>query len=320
MARGPRPVARPAPVMKYGFDLSPDDEKLLRGPLPASACEWVRSSVGSGARILSEHPRAGGTSSAVHAVTVVDARNTRHHLVLRRYVRADWLVDEPDLAEHEARVLSLLEPSRVDAPVLIAVDPTGASAEVPAVLMTRLPGRIRWSPRDVDGFLVRLVDAMRSIHEVAAPDSVPIRDFVPYYAGQSLEPPRGTSCPEAWARAIEVHAGPPPTREHDFIHRDFHPANALRSGEAVSGIVDWCNASLGSPEADIGHCRINLTHALGYDVAERFTAIYLERTGRAEYHPYWDIVAAVGMLSDADPAPGWLPELDEFVSRAVARL
>ena len=299
---------------RYGFDLPPEDTKLLRGPLPGAARQWVRDAIGPGARIVSEHPRAGGTSSAIHGVTVDDAHGVRSHLVLRRYVRQDWLAREPDLAEHEARVLALLEPSRVSAPHLVAVDPSGGHCDVPAVLMTRLPGRIRWTSRDLDGFLTGLVDAMVTIHAVDVPDSVTIRPFTPYDEGQLLEPPPGTSCPEAWACAIEVHAGPPPVREHRFIHRDFHPGNVLWRGDSVTGVVDWCNASLGSPEADVGHCRINLARTFGHDAAEHLTARYLERSGRDGYDPYWDLVDAVGMLDLVETEFVSLPALDDFVS------
>lgn len=310
----------PSSVPVHGSDLSPEDAVLLRGPVPAEARDWVRGAVGNGARIVSTHPRVGGTSSAVHAVTVDDARGTRHDLVLRRYVRADWLAREPDLAQHEARVLALLESSAVAAPRLIAVDATGSECDVPAVLMTRLAGRIRWSARDVEQFLQKLVHAMTTIHAVPVPASVPIRSYARYNEDVRLLPPTGTSASAAWARAIEVHAGPPPEDTPTFIHRDFHPGNVLWVGHATSGIVDWVTASVGSPDADVGHCRLNLARHLGGDVAERLTVISRERTGRAAYDPYWDLVAAVGMLGDADPAPGRLPDLDEFVRRAVARL
>jgi aminoglycoside phosphotransferase (APT) family kinase protein len=307
-------------MAKYGFDLSPEDQALLRGPLPTAARDWVRAELGRGVRIVSSHSRAGGTSSAIHAVNVEDGRGARRQLIIRRYVRTDWLADEPDLAEHEARVLQLLEGTAVDAPELVAVDPTGDRCDAPAVLMTRLPGRIRWATRDLDRFLDGLVDEMLSIHAVDVPESVSIRPFRPYDEGKALEPPPGSSCPDAWWRAIEAHAGPPPTRERIFIHRDFHPGNVLWRGDAVSGVVDWCGASLGSPEADVAHCRINLSHALGYDAAERLTARYLERSGRAEYDPYWDLIDAVGMLDLAGTDFAPLPGVDEFVARAVARL
>lgn len=311
-------------MSRYGFDLPDDDHRLLRGPLPRSARDWVRRAVGPRTRIVSEHPRAGGMSSAIHAVTVDDASGARLPLVLRRYVRADWLAREPDLAEHEARVLELLGPARVDAPRLVAVDTDGSECDVPAVLMTRLPGRVRWTPsRDLDGYLTPLVDALLAIHAVAIPRSATIRPFRPYHQDQALSPPKGTSCPDAWVRAIEVHAGPPLASARVLIHRDFHPGNVLWAGNALSGVVDWCNASAGVPEADVAHCRVNLAYGLGIDAAERFTTRWLERSGTREYDLYWDLVDAVSSFEDEDedgPDPGWLPALDVIVSRAVARL
>jgi aminoglycoside phosphotransferase (APT) family kinase protein len=309
-----------ARAFRYGFDLPPDEHRLLRGALPARAREWVRRQVGTRARIVSEHARSGGTASAVHAVTVDDGAGTRRHLILRRYVRADWLAEEPDLAEHEARVLELLAPSGVAAPELVAVDPTGERCDVPAVLMTRVPGRVRWSPRDVDGFVRRLVDAMLAVHAVAVPAGVAVRPFRPYDRGRTLAPPPGTTVPDAWARAIEVHAGPAPRHGTVLVHRDFHPGNVLWTGSEVSAVIDWSSASAGAPEVDVAHCRVNLAVALGVDVADRFLATYQERTGRDEYDPYWDLQDLVGMISHIELEPEWFPADDELVRRAVARL
>jgi len=288
--------------------------------LPEMTRAWIRDRLGAGTRIVSIHPRSGGTSSAIHAVTVEHRDGTRQSLVLRRYVRADWLAEEPDLAEHEARVLDLLERTEVDAPRLVAVDQHGARCDVPAVLMTRLPGRIRWSPQAIDPRLDALVDAMLTIHAVPVPDDVPIRDFRPYLDGAHLEPPTDTSQRAAWERAIEVHAGPPPSTERAFIHRDFHPGNVLWTGDRVSGVVDWCNASIGVPEVDLAHCRLNLTRDLDDERAERLSACYRARSGRGEMHPYWDLISAVGLLDLVGTDYVWLPALDEFVARAVARL
>jgi aminoglycoside phosphotransferase (APT) family kinase protein len=309
-----------SPANRYGFDLPPDDRALLRSALPARAREWVRRAVGSGARIVSVHARGGGTASAVHAVTVDDTRGARHRLVLRRFVRSDWLAEEPDLAEHEARVLDLLAPSSVDAPRLVAVDPTGEECDVPAVLMTRMPGRVRWSPRDVDDFVARLVDAMLAIHAVTVPDDVEVRRFRPYDLGRRLVPPRATELPDAWARAIEVHAGPAPRHRAVLVHRDFHPGNVLWSDSAVSAVIDWSSASIGAPEVDVAHCRVNLAFAVGLEAADRFLTIYRERTGRDDYDPYWDLQDLVGMIDVIEQQPEWVPANDELVRRAVARL
>jgi aminoglycoside phosphotransferase (APT) family kinase protein len=83
----------------------------------------------------------------------------------------------------------------------------------------------------------------------------------------------------------------------------------------VSGVVDWPNASIGDPSADVGHCRMNLAGTLGLEAADRF----LELTGIDDYHPYWDIAAALGGFDSATLAQ-WTPVDEEFLARAVRRL
>jgi aminoglycoside phosphotransferase (APT) family kinase protein len=135
---------------QHGFCLSAEDERLLRGPIPEAALRWAASAV-SAARVLDATPLAGGTSSAVHALSVEDANGHVHELVLRRFVREDWLAEEPDLAAREAMALSLAADSPLPTPSLVGVDLDGADAGAPAVLMTRLPGRVVWDRRSLTG-------------------------------------------------------------------------------------------------------------------------------------------------------------------------
>ena len=133
-------MVSPAP---HGYDLTPGDRRLLRGAPPEPALAWCAAAVGPGARVERVAALDGGTSSAVHAVDVVDAGGRAHRLVLRRFVRADWLAREPDIARREGAALALLAGSEVPAPALVALDPDGREAGAPAVLMTRLAGRGR---------------------------------------------------------------------------------------------------------------------------------------------------------------------------------
>ncbi len=71
-------------------------------------------------------------------------------LVIRRHLLFGWLAEETDLAEKEARNLQLLERKGIAAPRLVAVDVDGSACDVPAVLMTRLPGHLELAPKDVD--------------------------------------------------------------------------------------------------------------------------------------------------------------------------
>jgi aminoglycoside phosphotransferase (APT) family kinase protein len=262
--------------------------------------------------------RSGGTSSAVHLVYVQDPRGDILRLVLRRYVRGDWLADEPDLAEREAEVLRLLENSPLPVPELVAVDPVGERAGSPAVLMTALPGRVDWAPRDLDSWLEQLAAALPVIHATRIPHDVSIRPYRPYELGKELAPPAWTRHPAAWRRAIEAYQSPPPSAERAFVHRDFHPGNLLWRRRRLTGVVDWVNASLGPPEADVGHCRANLVGQLGVAVADDFLARWQAITARTSYHPYWDIVVEIGSAESYDENPD--PILDTWIARAVAEL
>jgi aminoglycoside phosphotransferase (APT) family kinase protein len=287
--------------------------------VPARALGWASAAIGRGARVRAERPLAGGTSSAVHALTVESASGRRHELVLRRFVRLDWLAEEPDVARREATALRLLGPRALPTPALVAVDDDGSAAGAPAVLMSRLPGEIEWNPPAVEAFLCRLAELLPPVHATPFPADI----LLPAYRSYPLRmhrPPAWASRPQAWLRAIELLDGPAPGGDRRFIHRDYHPGNVLWQDGRVSGLVDWVNASVGSPWADVGHCRANLASELGLDAADRFLDLYRAAAGTsADYHPYWDISALVGGLDeDADHAPS--PADERFLEAAVAKL
>lgn len=256
---------------------------------------------------------SGGMSSAVHLVSLEGRAGAEHVVVLRRYV-LDWVFDEPDAPANEAEVLALLDDTRVPAPRLIAADHDGRLTGVPMLLMSALPGRVRWDVVDVRRRLQRLAETMSEIH--AVPPAPGLREFAPYEPQRLLVPPPWTRHPHAWQRALEVYRGPAPRTDRVFLHRDFHPGNVLWSRDQVSGIVDWVSGCAGPAEADVAHCRYNVAvHARQPDAADRFLAIWQAITGHRDYDPYWDLVTVVSVVtSEPDPA------LDEFVRSAAARL
>jgi aminoglycoside phosphotransferase (APT) family kinase protein len=233
-------------------------------------------------------------------------------------VRADWLAAEPDTAAHEAAALEVLGETTVRAPRLVAVDADGSDAGAPAVLMTRLSGAIDWNPPELEPFLRRLADALPEIHATKLPPGATIQPYRPYEP-HIRRPPPWASDPGVWLRAIEVFEAGGPSSECVFIHRDFYPGNVLWVDGAISGIVDWVNAGVGSPDADVGHCRANLAGRFGLEAADRFLDLHRGVSGRGGYHPYWDISAALGGYDEEDfAAPNPLDE--RFLASALARL
>jgi aminoglycoside phosphotransferase (APT) family kinase protein len=300
----------------HGFFDDDATRRLLRTRPPRQSLQWAERHLGG--TVISTKALRGGMSSAVHLLTVLGEGDQRWQAVLRRYVRPEVNAEEPDIAAREARTLQLVEPISVPTPHLLAVDTTGAEAGVPALLMTRVPGRVDWWPKDMERWLQPMAEVLPSIHAATV---TPPRAIRPYatYAQTSSEPPAWARHPTAWEQAVEIAAAPPPDLPEVLVQRDFHPGNVLWRQGAVSGVVDWQAASIGPAVADVGHCRANL---LTFDrhIAERFTALWEQVSGMT-YHPWADVVTIIDFLDDL--RSDWGSERDlieDLLVDAVAEL
>ncbi|ADB48758.1 phosphotransferase family protein [Conexibacter woesei] len=304
----------------HGYDLAPDDHALLRSPPPSAALRWVAAAVGDGAEIVQVVALEGGTSSAVHALDVRERDGRTRRLVLRRFVREDWLEEEPDAPLREAAALRALNACALATPELVALDADGDSAGDPAVLMTRLDGATIWQPRpdELDDFLRKLVVTLMRIHATPLEPGA----SVPPYEDWGLDlqrPPRASALAAGvWERAFAAFDRTP-SPGTVLLHRDYHPGNVLWLGGEVSGVVDWASTSVGMPDADVGYCRENLVRSLGIAAADRFLELHRELTGAGGFDPYWDIQALLGGFAD-DDLDGWTARDDEYLARAVAGL
>ena len=226
-------------------------------------------------------------------------------MVLRLYTKTEWLAEEPDVPEHEAANLARLLGSGLPVPEVIASDLDGSQCGVPALLMTRLPGKVNLTPVDFDAWLRQLAGLLPRLHAIS-PEGHRWR-HLPYNNLSTLQPPVWTKRPQAWAEAIRIGRGPRPAFEPRFIHRDFHPVNLLFEGEMLSGVVDWPNACVGPAGVDVAHCRWNLAAMYGLPAADRFLDLCREVMGAYwSYDPFWDLMSILdGPPGDMEVYPAW---------------
>lgn len=257
---------------------------------PAATLAWAERSIGRGARVIGSRRLTGGLTSFVHELTV--ARNRRREkYVLRRFVPGEhdewikWAVPA------ETAVLAALEGKDIPVPRVIGstIDPDIG----PAVLMTRVPGRMLLMPRDRDRWLRQMAEMLARIHSFDVTGAA----FEPWLDANSLAPPPDASRPDIWKEAFGLVAQAHAPARTCFIHRDYQHFNLLWTRERLTGVVDWANACTGPPEVDVGHCRLNLTLLFSADVAERFREMYEAEVGRA-IDPWWDVHALVSYGPD----------------------
>ena len=270
----------------------------LRARPPERALRWAAAAVGPGARVVSLQRLTLGGWNANHALAVADREGTVHRLVLRRWARPGWSDDDPGFTvERERRVLGRVADAPVPTPRVLAADPEAASCDVPALLMTRLPGRAPGLPRDPDAFLAQLAGALPAIHAVA-PDA--LSAYERYHDLSALDPPAWSRRPELWARAIELVGAEPPPAPAVLIHRDYHPENTLWWRGRLTGVVDWTSGCAGPAAVDVGHMRWNLAVTYGLDAADAFLARYRALVpAAADDQRYWDLVCVLDVLPEA---------------------
>jgi aminoglycoside phosphotransferase (APT) family kinase protein len=301
--------------VQVGSPADEADRRLLRDDPPADALRWLLSTVGA-TRVVGVDAMPGGSTAAMHKVTVDNGSGTPFPVVLRRYVLSRILDEMPGIALQEWNALELVAPIDVPTPDPLAVDPTGAVTGTPALGMSYLDGRPQWTGGRA--WLDQLVDALTMIHEIHIRDDVSLPEM-DRYEQHVYEPPRWSTRPELWNRAFEIFHGPIPVDDVVFVHRDFHAGNTLWFRGRLTGVVDWQAACRGPASIDVGHCRLNLLYTAP-ELADRLRRTWESRTGKT-FDPWADIVSIVGTLDafrDRRRANNALHAMETVIAEAVS--
>jgi aminoglycoside phosphotransferase (APT) family kinase protein len=281
-------------------DLQPDVGAPSEGAL-----SWVAQSIAPGASVTSVRRLTGGVSSAMHAVSVVDAKGRHHRCVLRRWVN-DLAKEGPEYVLREARILESLERTDIPAPRLIGIDANGDECDDSALLMSYLDGHVELTPRNPQDWLHQITSMLVRIHstEIEAPtvESWLDRD--------NLIVPEWSTRPDLWREAFSMVEESPPVSNPCFIHHDYRQFNLLWRQGNLTSVVDWVWGSMGSPSIDVAHVRLNFSVLYSSELAEQFFDLYESMAGRA-IDRWWDVEGLLKYL------PGWGGFLQQQAGRRL---
>ncbi|MDX2709815.1 phosphotransferase [Streptomyces sp. PA03-6a] len=268
---------------------------------------WVQRHLRDGEHLESAEPLRGGWTSQMRRLRVTGPGGGRQ-LVLRSFVKPFYLRHAEGLLTREARILALLGPTAVPAAEFHAVDATAEHCDHPSLLMSLLPGEVRLEDAEAGARAWLLARQLVRIHGLDVGETDRPRTYQPWTAPERVRPPGATSRPDLWARAVDVIRRDPPAHEGLFLHRDFHPGNALFSGHGahlrISGVVDWVETSWGPADLDVAHCATALALLHGPAAGLRFADLYTAAGGRLADSPgahlYWRLLDALAFAPDAE--------------------
>lgn len=224
--------------------------------------QWERvvQGLGPGRRLLGFRELAGGVSASVTLLELGLPDGRTERVVVRRHGEADRQA-RPNVAAEEYRVLQLLhaEGMAVPAPILLAE---------PYLVVEYIEGKPEMAPADLGDYLRQLAKHLARLHQVD-------------WTRHDL-----SFLPETTAEAG------PGRNPAVLLHGDFWPGNVLWRDRALAAIIDWEDAAVGDPLADVGNARLELLWAFGREAMEQFTREYRSMTAfDFASLPWWDLHA-----------------------------
>lgn len=232
----------------------------------------------------------GGGSAHMSALEVRLPDGSTRRAVVRQPGEAA-LRENPSAAGDEFRLLRALQAGSLPTPAPYLLDDTG---ENPRFVMEYIEGSPDFAPVDRLRYVRQAAAALAGIHRL---DTVDLPYLPPYDAGFAEKfAERADDSPETAAIRAALRAAWPVTSLNPptLLHGDFWPGNLLwRDGELVA-VVDWEDAKLGDPLADVAISRMDMRLILGEDAMHEFTAHYRSLAAVDFTNlPFWDAFAAL---------------------------
>lgn len=234
---------------------------------------WVLDETSPRGRIAHIREIHGGVTAHIHSVTVRKPNGKLMRLILKSQKHPEeWW---SKAFEGEALAIETAHGNGIPSPSLVSL-----STELPAVLMTRLPGKVHLAPVP-KRWIEAMARTLKAIHEVPVSAVAGVRRYEP--SSRTFDAsriPSWTNHREPWERLIRLANEARPRTPFRFTHGDYHPGNIIWDGQRLSGVIDWQGAIIGPPQRDLAHCRANLGLLEGPDAADAFHTEYLAAGGR----------------------------------------
>ncbi len=244
----------------------------------------------------------GGISAQVTALEVLLSDGQTKKMIVRKPADVPFKHNRLRAAD-EFKLLHLLHTVGLAVPVPYHLDQSGEIFSTPYLVLEYIEGKPEFAPSNETDFILNAAIHLSKIHTLDCRSLglsfLPKREEIdaeklgkrPTYVDESLDEGR-------IRQALEREWPFPEPNPSVLLHGDFWPGNLLWKASQLVAVIDWEDATLGDPLADLASSRLEILWALGIDAMHQFTQQYQSLTAVDFTNlPYWDLCAALRPVS-----------------------
>lgn len=273
--------------------------------------EYLVQKMFPGCVLISSWELQGGISAQTTALEIALPDGQINKLVVRQ--PSAWhLKRNPNAAADEFKILQVTQSLALPTATPLCLDDSGSILSSPCIVLEYIEGEPEFSPSDVQDAITQMATVLARIHR--ADVSRLELSFLPKQSELTAEDLRerpstvDESMKEVAIRDVLESVWPPhQVNKSVLLHGDFWPGNILWEDGNLVGLIDWEDAALGDPLADLAIGRLEVLFAFGADALDEFTRRYRSMNKiNFDNLPYWDLCAALRPVSQIDDwAAGW---------------
>jgi len=260
--------------------------------------EQIVHKIAPQSRLIRAWELKGGVSAQVTVLEIEHPDGQTQKMIVRRHGAID-LQQNPQIAADEFRLLQITRSVGLATPAPYYVDQSDDIFPNPYVVIEYVEGQTEFTLDHIADFIPQFATHLARIHAVDC-SNVDL-SFLPkqeekYIRKISERPPAlDESIDEGRIRDILESVGPVSQQNTSvLLHGDFWPGNLLWKDGRLVAVIDWEDAALGDPLADVANSRLEILWAFGIDAMHSFTQHYRSITIIDFTNlPIWDLFAAL---------------------------
>jgi aminoglycoside phosphotransferase (APT) family kinase protein len=244
----------------------------------------------------------GGVSAEITALEIERTDGPAVKLVVRRHGAIDR-ARNPHVARDEYDLLRMARDNGLTVPNAYLYDESGRIFPTPILVVAYVDGETVFETADLAGYVGQAATELARIHGVT---DAPELAFLPRQEIGVGERPAALDAALGEGRIRDAIEAAGPVRQVNasvLLHGDYWPGNLLWRDGHLAAVIDWEDAAVGDPLADLANARLEFLMAFGPDALIAFTDRYRAlMTVDLTNLPYWDLCAA---LRPCGKLAGW---------------